>query len=110
MFAFPRHPSQLKQQAFRQPDSVLIELQVDPDTPAIVADAEAFTSASVSLRESDEQGARSWAETYWHDSKPLKSYLAEGHHGAEDDFDDFQLPEVIITQAVPASSIRVVQD
>lgn len=61
VFAYPYHPSKLKELPISLPGDILLEIKMSPNIKAVVADAETFTEASVCLQHGDMARARSWA-------------------------------------------------
>lgn len=107
LFAYPRNPQYITSRLTFDPGrELLIEALVDPNS-ALVADHEYFTEASERLSRYSAGNAQPWIESYWKNSKPLSVYLSENHTGDEEDYDDFNFPEVLIPGDIPPSRLRV---
>lgn len=85
-------------------DEAVIEIEMDLNSKAIVCDGEYYTESSVALRRGDREQANSWAQTYWENAVPLKSYL-ENQRDADSNY--FSMPEILIPQDIPSQKIRL---
>ena len=111
IIAYPRHPSQLKSQDINQATKLnvaLVEITVDPGINAIVVDSARFDEVAARLARDERQNAFDFAQEYWEKAKTLQEYMSESHHGAENDFGDFEIPEVLIFEPIPNNRIKVV--
>ena len=108
ILAFPRDPRHEKQGLSYDPqEELLVKIQVDPKR-AFVTDGEKYTEAGIRLKdERRKEDVVSWADSYYEDTMPLEEYLLK-HHGQEDDYGDFNFPEVHIPYDITPDKIEVI--
>jgi len=108
IFASPRPPHQTKRGlSFREKEHALFGVMIDP-ADCIVVEGEYFTEASADLV--SRTMAEERAGDYWESKKTLKEYISEGHDGSDDDWDDYQFPEVLIPFDIPTTMIKLVEN
>jgi len=107
VFAYPKPPETIKfGMSFNPAEQVVLEAKIDPSN-AVVANGEVYTEASWALSRGDEDGAKSWAELYWREAKPLTEYREEIHRSGEDDHHDFTFPEVLIPKDIQTDRLKL---
>ena len=110
IFAYPRHPSQMRHRDVASTNQVLIKFVVDPGIIAIVTDSATYGEAERRFDRGELGLVPDWAGAYWDQAKTLKEYLSEGHNGGVDDVRDFDSPEVLIAESIPNDRITVINE